>query len=197
MTENEIFEKWLLIKWVYDETNYIYAREPVWGVGSYFDTQEEAKNAMMAEIDRHPHLSACNIVEYGSFYGILYVETTEEGVYGFYLIECCSDEVSQMQVECENYRNEIAMLRSVIDAKNKQINYRDNCVKKQRDMLKKYKDRLNALPTMKQTIKVIEHLNDELAKENSELRKENEELQKVLAQRDRMLEEIRNIGYPF
>lgn len=213
MTENEIFEKWLLIKWIPTEANFIYGINDAWGIGEYYDTQEEAKDAMMAEIDTHQHLSACDIDEYGSFYGILYAERTEDGIYAFYFIKCCSDEVRQKLVECENYRSEIAMLRSAIDSKDNQINYRDDCVKKQRSMLKKYKDKLDSLHSERsdaneddyrakesyytEVLKSKQHRIDVLEEENQKLVQEYIEIERALKQRDEILAQIRDVIYPF
>lgn len=199
MTEKEILCKWFVIRWVFDDMKSSHEIDPVairanWGIIDYFDSYGEANDFVISHVDSHPHESACTLSKLDSFRGELIIEETDERPFAIYYIAACSIGESQTRVELKDTRDYVKMLQNVVKSKDEYINYRDDCIKKQRSMLNKYHDKIKELDSALEHAEcfVTGHKDEAetLIEENEQLVSENEYLKKVLKQ-------ICDIAHPF
>ena len=184
MTEKEILNKWFVIRWVFDDMNSSHEIDPVaikpnWGITDYFDKYSDAIDFVTSHVDSHPHESACTLSKLDSFRGELIIEETEERPFAIYFIAACANGESQARVELQNSRDYSTMLQNIIKNKDAYINYRDDCIKKQRSMLNKYHDKIKELES------ALEHAECFMTGHKDEaetLKEENERLSRLYNQ---------------
>ena len=205
MTEKEILNKWFVIQWVFDDMKSSHEIAPVaiksnWGITDYFDSYNDANDFVMSHIDSHPHESACTLSKLDSFRGELIIEETEERPFAIYYIASCANGESQARLELQNSRDYTTMLQNVIKSKDEYINYRDDCIKKQRSILNKYHDKIKQLESTLEHADEAESLKEENVRLVAELDKAN---RMIDAQRERIyklqenLNKISDIVCPF